>query len=57
MLTGTPERRSHDDVRHGTTSLFAGLDTLTGKVIGALHRRHRAREFRSFREHRRRGAR
>jgi transposase len=48
MLIGTPERRSHDYVRHGTTSLFAGLDTLTGKVIGALHRRHRATEFKAF---------
>ena len=50
MLPGTPERRSHDYVRHGTTSLFAGLDTLTGRVIGALHRRHRASEFRAFLE-------
>jgi len=50
MLAGTPERRSHDYVRHGTTSLFAGLDTLSGKVIGALHRRHRAIEFRAFLE-------
>jgi len=50
MLTGTPERRSHDYVRHGTTSLFAGLDTLSGRVIGALHRRHRAIEFRAFLE-------
>jgi len=50
MLAGSPERRSHDYVRHGTTSLFAGLDTLTGKVIGALHRRHRAIEFRAFLE-------
>ncbi len=50
MLTGTPERRSHDYVRHGTTSLFAGLDTLTGTVIGALHRRHRASEFKGFLE-------
>ncbi len=50
MLLGTPERRSHDYVRHGTTSLFAGLDTLTGRVIGSLHRRHRASEFRSFLE-------
>jgi len=50
MLTATPERRSHDYVRHGTTSLFAGLDTLSGRVIGALHRRHRAIEFRSFLE-------
>ena len=48
LLTGTPERRSHDYVRHGTTSLFAGLDTLTGRVIGALHRRHRASEFKAF---------
>ncbi len=48
MLVGTPERRSHDYVRHGTTSLFAGLDTLTGRVIGALHRRHRASEFKAF---------
>jgi transposase len=48
MLTGTPERRSHDYVRHGTTSLFAGLDMLTGRVIGALHRRHRASEFKAF---------
>jgi len=48
MLTGTPERRSHDYVRHGATSLFAGLDTLTGRVIGALHRRHRASEFKAF---------
>ncbi len=50
MLTGTPERRSHDYVRHGTTSLFAALDTLSGTVIGALHRRHRASEFRAFLE-------
>ena len=50
MLLGTPERRSHDYVRHGTTSLFAGLDTLTGRVIGALHRRHRAIEFKAFLE-------
>jgi transposase len=48
MLTGTPERRSHDYVRHGTTSLFAGLDTLSGQVIGAIHRQHRAIEFKAF---------
>jgi transposase len=48
MLTGTPERRSHDDVRHGTTSLFAALEVTTGMVIGSLRRRHRATEFRKF---------
>jgi hypothetical protein len=50
MLIAIPERRSHDSVRHGTSSLFAGLDTLTGRVIGALHRRHRASEFKAFLE-------
>jgi len=45
MMPGTPERRSHDYVRHGTTSLLAALDMATGKVIGSLHRRHRASEL------------
>jgi len=48
MRLGTPELRTHDYRRHGTTSLFAALDVATGKVIGELHRRHRAIEFRSF---------
>jgi len=50
MMPATPERRSHDYVRHGTTSLFAALDMATGKVIGSLHRRHRAAEFKKFLE-------
>jgi transposase/transposase-like protein len=50
MMPGTPERRSHDYVRHGTTSLFAALDMASGKVIGSLHRRHRAAEFKKFLE-------
>ena len=48
MMPGTPERRSHDYVRHGTTSLFAALDMATGKVIGSLRQRHRAQEFKKF---------
>ena len=48
MRPGTPERRTHDYRRYGTTSLFAALDVATGKVIGETHRRHRAIEFRSF---------
>ena len=48
MLPGTPERRSHDYVRHGTTSLFAALDMTSGKVIGSLKQRHRAAEFKKF---------
>ena len=48
MMPGTPERASHDYVRNGTTSLFAALDMASGKVIGSLHRRHRAAEFKKF---------
>ncbi|WP_029888901.1 IS630 family transposase [Polycyclovorans algicola] len=48
MTPGLPERRTHDYMRHGTTTLFAALDVATGKVIGQLHRRHRAAEFLKF---------
>jgi transposase len=48
MRPGHAERRTHDYKRHGTTSLFAALDVATGKVIGELHRRHRAIEFKKF---------
>ena len=48
MLPGTPERATHDYKRHGTSSLYAALDITTGKVIGQLHSRHRAIEFKQF---------
>ena len=48
MRPGQIERRTHDYVRHGTTSLFAALDTKTGKVIGQTQQRHRSEEFRKF---------
>ena len=48
MIPGTPERRSHDYVRHGTIDLFAALNTATGKVIGKLSAQHRAVDFRDF---------
>lgn len=48
LRPGQPERRTHDYVRHGTTSLFAALDVATGKVITRCHPRHRAVEFRKF---------
>ncbi len=48
MRPGQIERRTHDYVRHGTTSLFAALDVKTGEVIGECHRRHRSIEFRAF---------
>jgi transposase len=48
MMPGMPERRTHDYVRNGTSSLFAALDVATGRVIGSVHRRHRAVEFKKF---------
>ena len=48
MLPGTPERATHDYKRAGTSSLYAALDIASGKVIGALHSRHRAIEFKKF---------
>ena len=48
MMPGMPERRTHDYVRHGITTLFAALDVATGEVIGSIHRRHRAVEFKKF---------
>lgn len=48
LRPGQAERRAHDYKRHGTTSLFAALDTRTGAVLGKTFRRHRAQEFRQF---------
>ena len=48
MLPGVPERATHDYRRAGTSSLYAALDLTTGKVIGRLHSRHRAIEFKQF---------
>ena len=48
MTFGSPERRTHDYRRHGTTSLFAALDVASGRVIGECHRRHRSQEFLRF---------
>ena len=48
MAPGLPQRRTHDYMRHGTTTLFAALDIASGKVIGELHRRHRSKEFLQF---------
>ncbi len=48
MMPGMPERRTHDYLRHGITSLFAASSIADGTVISELHRRHRAIEFRKF---------
>ena len=48
LRPGQIERRTHDYVRHGTTSLFAALNVKSGRIIGQRHRRHRGIEFRKF---------
>jgi transposase len=48
MMPGMPERRTHDYVRNGITSLFAAFNIADGTVIGELHRQHRAIEFKKF---------
>ena len=48
LLPGTPQRRTHDYRRHGTTDLFAALEVASGKVITSMTARHRSEEFRSF---------
>jgi transposase len=48
MMPGMCEKRTHDYLRHGTTSLFAAFDVGDGSVISSLHRRHRTIEFKKF---------
>ena len=48
MMPGMPERRTHDYVRHGVTSLFAAFNIADGTVISSIHPRHRATQFKTF---------
>ena len=48
LMPGAAQRRTHDYRRHGTTDLFAALDTASGNVITSMTPRHRAEEFRKF---------
>jgi transposase len=48
LRPGSPERRSHDYVRHGTTTLFAALEVATGKVVDQCFQQHRHTEFLAF---------
>ena len=45
---GRAATMTHDYKRHGTTTLFAALDVLTGKIIGQCLPRHRHEEFLTF---------
>ncbi len=48
MKKGRAATMTHDYKRHGTTTLFAALDVLTGTVIGQCLPRHRHEEFLKF---------
>jgi DDE superfamily endonuclease len=51
MGRGCLEGVTHDYVRHGTTTLFAALNTATGKVVAQCKPRHRHQEFLAFLKH------
>ncbi len=51
MRIGSVEKRTHDYVRHGISTLFAALDIATGKVTGLCKPRHRHQEFHVFLKH------
>ena len=48
MVKGRAATMTHDYKRNGTTTLFAALDVLTGKVIGECLPRHRHEEYLKF---------
>ena len=48
MKPGRAGTMTHDYKRHGTTTLFAALDVLDGKVVGRCMQRHRHQEFIRF---------
>lgn len=48
LRPGVPARQTHDYKRNGTTTLFAALSVLDGKVIGDCMPRHRHQEFIRF---------
>jgi transposase len=48
LLPGVPERQTVDYERHGTTTLFAALDVLTGNVIGECKATHKAEDYIEF---------
>jgi transposase len=48
LRPGLPESRTHDYIRHATTTLFAALEVATGKVVDACFDRHRHQEFLRF---------
>ena len=48
IIRNVPERQTVDYLRHGTTTLFAALDLLTGNVIGECRERHTSDDYICF---------
>jgi transposase len=48
MKKGRCGTMTHDYKRNGTTTLFAALDVLAGRVVGQCYERHRHQEFVKF---------
>jgi transposase len=48
LRSGSVERRTHDYVRNGTTSLFAALEVATGRVTQQARARHTGDDFLAF---------
>ena len=48
LRPGQAERRSYDYERHGTTTLFAALNVITGDVLSRCQRQHRHQEYIRF---------
>jgi transposase len=48
LQPGLAERRSHDYIRHGTSTLFAALEIGSGQVTAACKPGHRHQEFLAF---------
>jgi hypothetical protein len=48
MQPGMSERRTHDYVRHATTTLFAALNIASGTVTACWQPRYRHQEFLRF---------
>ncbi|MDP7612011.1 MAG: IS630 family transposase [Nitrospinaceae bacterium] len=48
ILPGVPERQTHDYYRHGTTTLFAALNVLNGRIIGSCKGSHKSVDYIAF---------
>ena len=48
IIRNVPERQSSDYMRHGTTTLFAALNVLSGNVIGECSDKHRSEDYIRF---------